>query len=164
MFRFLLASYMHELGLGTSGSDFHLAKRFYDSCLESDSNALVPVKLALIKLYARAYWQEYFGGDETASPAAAAGAASSPTASASASAGASAGAASAPRSIPSPAQTLPGPLEWVWKHVRATGVSEWLSKLSTANTAFELFLSVEDLLLALLCAALAVIVYMRSQR
>ena len=158
---------MHELGLGTSGSDFHLAKRFYDSCLESDSNALVPVKLALIKLYARAYWQEYFGGDETASPAAAAAGATSPStaaASASASAGASTGAAPVPRSIPSPAQTLPGPLEWVWKHVRATGVSEWLSNLSTANTAFELFLSVEDLLLALLCAALAVIVYMRSQR
>lgn len=152
---------MHELGLGTSGSDFHLAKRFYDSCLESDSNALVPVKLALIKLYARAYWQEYFGGDATG-PAAAAGAASPSTPAASA--GASTGAAAGPRSVPSPAQTLPGPLEWVWKHVRATGVSEWLSKLSTANTAFELFLSVEDLVLALLCAALAVIVYMRSQR
>jgi len=164
---------MHELGLGTRRSDFHLAKRYYDSCLEADPNALVPVKLALIKLYARAYWQELFGGggggDETSNDATHTAASSAPSQQQTQSPSQASPSPSPPPpssrpAVPSPAQTLPGPLEWVWKHVRATGLSEWASKLSTANTALELFLSVEDLLLAFLCAALALIVYMRSQR
>ena len=135
---------MHERGLGTNAPDFHLAKRFYDNCLEADSDAIVPVKLALIKLYAHAYWQEYFNSDST-----------------SASASASAAAA---RPAPSAARTLPGPVSWLWKHVHATGVSEWFHRLSSSSTAFELFLSIEDVLLALLCLGLAVVVYIRSQR
>lgn len=138
--------YMHERGLGIAAPDFHLAKRFYDNCLEVDSDAIVPVKIALLHLYARAYWQEYFGDDATN----AATSASSSTTTAAA--------------TPSAARTLPGPLTWLWNHVHATGVSEWFQRVSSASSAFELFLSVEDVLLAILCLGLAIIVYIRSQR
>ncbi|QQP52559.1 Uncharacterized protein FKW44_004745, partial [Caligus rogercresseyi] len=42
--------YMHELGLGMK-RDVNLAKRFYDMASESSTDALVPVSLALAKLY-----------------------------------------------------------------------------------------------------------------
>ncbi|KAA0197914.1 hypothetical protein HAZT_HAZT007241 [Hyalella azteca] len=41
--------YMHEQGQGLN-QDMHLAKRFYDQARESDSDAVVPVALALAKL------------------------------------------------------------------------------------------------------------------
>jgi SEL1 protein len=47
--------WMHEHGLAVS-QDFHMAKRYYDLALETNSEAYLPVKLALIKLRARSYW------------------------------------------------------------------------------------------------------------
>ena len=36
--------------------DFHLAKRFYDQALETNQEAYLPVKLSLIKLRFRSFW------------------------------------------------------------------------------------------------------------
>ena len=47
--------WMHENGLAVE-QDFHMAKRYYDLALETNSEAYLPVKLALIKLRARSYW------------------------------------------------------------------------------------------------------------
>lgn len=41
--------YMHEQGLGMK-KDWHLAKRLYDLAAETNSDAKVPVALALFKL------------------------------------------------------------------------------------------------------------------
>lgn len=164
---------MHERGLGTSAPDFHLAKRFYDSCLSADSDALVPVKLALAHLYARAWWEEYWTGSgsgaaATAAAAAAqknaAAAAASPAAAAAASSASSGSASSPPASA---AQASSGPLSYLWTRLSGAmppALTAWWLRLRSAQTALELFLSLEDVILALLCAVLAVIVYVRSQR
>lgn len=47
--------WMHENGVGIE-QDFHLAKRFYDQALETNSEAYLPVKMALLKLRARSWW------------------------------------------------------------------------------------------------------------
>jgi SEL1 protein len=47
--------WMHENGIGIE-QDFHLAKRFYDQALETNREAYLPVKLALLKLRARSAW------------------------------------------------------------------------------------------------------------
>jgi SEL1 protein len=47
--------WMHENGIAVE-QDFHMAKRYYDLALEANSEAYLPVKLALIKLRARSYW------------------------------------------------------------------------------------------------------------
>ncbi len=47
--------WMHENGLAVE-QDFHMAKRYYDLALETNSEAYLPVKLALIKLRARSFW------------------------------------------------------------------------------------------------------------
>lgn len=47
--------WMHENGVSVE-QDFHMAKRFYDLALEMNSDAYLPVKLSLIKLRARSYW------------------------------------------------------------------------------------------------------------
>lgn len=47
--------WMHENGIGVS-QDYHLAKRFYDLALETNTEASLPVTLSLIKLYARSLW------------------------------------------------------------------------------------------------------------
>jgi SEL1 protein len=47
--------WMHENGVAVE-QDFHMAKRYYDLALETNSEAYLPVKLALIKLRARSYW------------------------------------------------------------------------------------------------------------
>ncbi|KAL2350023.1 hypothetical protein BJ546DRAFT_546762 [Cryomyces antarcticus] len=47
--------WMHENGIGME-QDFHLAKRFYDQALETNREAYLPVKLALLKLRSRSYW------------------------------------------------------------------------------------------------------------
>lgn len=47
--------WMHENGIGVE-QDFHLAKRFYDLALETNSEAYLPVTLSLLKLRARAFW------------------------------------------------------------------------------------------------------------
>ncbi|GME36503.1 ubiquitin-protein ligase sel1 ubx2 [Neofusicoccum parvum] len=47
--------WMHENGVGLD-QDFHLAKRFYDQALETNREAYLPVRLALLKLRARSWW------------------------------------------------------------------------------------------------------------
>lgn len=47
--------WMHENGIGVE-QDFHLAKRMYDQALQTNSEAYLPVTLALLKLRARSYW------------------------------------------------------------------------------------------------------------
>ncbi|KAI8459611.1 hypothetical protein BY996DRAFT_8529847 [Phakopsora pachyrhizi] len=54
--------WMHENGIGVS-QDYHLAKRFYDLALETNSEASLPVTLSLAKLYARSFWDYIFQGD-----------------------------------------------------------------------------------------------------
>ncbi|KAL8657438.1 MAG: hypothetical protein Q9226_001910 [Calogaya cf. arnoldii] len=47
--------WIHENGLGVE-QDFHLAKRFYDQALETNQEAYLPVKMSLIKLRIRSFW------------------------------------------------------------------------------------------------------------
>ena len=47
--------WMHENGISVD-QDFHMAKRYYDLALETSDAAYLPVKLALLKLRARAWW------------------------------------------------------------------------------------------------------------
>jgi SEL1 protein len=47
--------WMHENGVGV-GQDFHMAKRYYDLSLETNEEAYLPVKLSLIKLRMRSFW------------------------------------------------------------------------------------------------------------
>lgn len=47
--------WMHENGIGIE-QDFHLAKRFYDQALGTNSEAYLPVKLSLFKLRWRSWW------------------------------------------------------------------------------------------------------------
>ncbi|KAK7745532.1 ERAD-associated protein [Cytospora paraplurivora] len=47
--------WMHENGVGLD-QDFHLAKRYYDLALATNDEAYLPVKLSLLKLRARSYW------------------------------------------------------------------------------------------------------------
>lgn len=54
--------WMYENGIGVA-KDFHLAKRAYDNALAANGNAYLPVKLSLIKLYAKYYWEWLTGGD-----------------------------------------------------------------------------------------------------
>jgi SEL1 protein len=53
--------WMHEHGLAVT-QDFHMAKRYYDRALETSPEAYLPVKLALIKLRARSYWNTLIRG------------------------------------------------------------------------------------------------------
>ncbi|KAL9115924.1 MAG: hypothetical protein Q9227_000292 [Pyrenula ochraceoflavens] len=53
--------WMHENGISVE-QDFHLAKRFYDLALELKPEAYLPVKLSLIKLRARSYWNDLTRG------------------------------------------------------------------------------------------------------
>ena len=55
--------WMHENGIGIE-QDFHLAKRFYDMAMETNKReAYLPVKLALMKLRMRSYWNTVTDGD-----------------------------------------------------------------------------------------------------
>ncbi|KAL8924343.1 MAG: hypothetical protein Q9208_004125 [Pyrenodesmia sp. 3 TL-2023] len=47
--------WIHENGMGVE-QDFHLAKRFYDQALETNQEAYLPVKMSLIKLRMRSFW------------------------------------------------------------------------------------------------------------
>jgi SEL1 protein len=47
--------WMHENGVGLD-QDFHLAKRYYDSALETNDEAYLPVTLSLFKLRMRSAW------------------------------------------------------------------------------------------------------------
>ncbi|KAF2093448.1 HCP-like protein [Rhizodiscina lignyota] len=54
--------WMHENGIGME-QDFHLAKRFYDMSLETNTEAELPVKLALGKLRIRSWWNRVTNGE-----------------------------------------------------------------------------------------------------
>lgn len=54
--------WMHENGIGME-QDFHLAKRFYDQSLETNSEAEFPVRLALGKLRVRSWWNRVTHGE-----------------------------------------------------------------------------------------------------
>lgn len=51
----------YENGVGVE-QDFHLAKRYYDACLEVDKKAYFPVSLSLLKLRVRSAWNTATGG------------------------------------------------------------------------------------------------------
>ena len=51
----------YENGVGVE-QDFHLAKRYYDACLETDKRAYLPVSLSLFKLRVRSAWNTASGG------------------------------------------------------------------------------------------------------
>ncbi|KAG8849983.1 ERAD-associated protein [Tulasnella sp. 330] len=55
--------WMYEHGAGCA-QDFHLAKRYYDMALETNSEAYFPVLLSLMKLYLRSFWYTFTGGTE----------------------------------------------------------------------------------------------------
>ncbi|KAI8992410.1 hypothetical protein BDB01DRAFT_716782 [Pilobolus umbonatus] len=48
--------WMYENGIGVS-KDFHLAKRSYDHALNINQDAYLPVKLSLMNMYIKYYWQ-----------------------------------------------------------------------------------------------------------
>ncbi|PYH99411.1 putative ubiquitin-protein ligase Sel1/Ubx2 [Aspergillus ellipticus CBS 707.79] len=54
--------WMHENGVAVD-QDFHMAKRYYDLALSTSSEAYLPVKLSLLKLRMRAYWNWLTNGD-----------------------------------------------------------------------------------------------------
>jgi SEL1 protein len=54
--------WLHENGIGPVPQDFHMAKRYYDLAYEMNSKAYLPVKLALIKLRCRSWWNGVSGG------------------------------------------------------------------------------------------------------
>ncbi|KAL9129977.1 MAG: hypothetical protein Q9217_001735 [Psora testacea] len=53
--------WIHENGIGVE-QDFHLAKRFYDQALETNQESYLPVKLALLKLRVRSFWNTVTNG------------------------------------------------------------------------------------------------------
>lgn len=54
--------WMHENGIGVS-QDFHLAKRYYDLSLETNTEAYLPVTLSLVKLHLRSLYKAVMAGD-----------------------------------------------------------------------------------------------------
>ena len=54
--------WMHEHGVGSIEQDFHMAKRYYDLAYEMNKEAYLPVKLALLRLRARSWWNGVSGG------------------------------------------------------------------------------------------------------
>lgn len=55
--------WMYENGVGVA-QDFHLAKRHYDSALDINPEAYLPVTLSLFKLYARSILHTLRGGKD----------------------------------------------------------------------------------------------------
>ncbi|KAK6522659.1 ERAD-associated protein [Arthrobotrys megalospora] len=53
--------WMHENGIGVE-QDYHLAKRYYDQALETNTEAYLPVTMSLMKLRARSFWNTVSGG------------------------------------------------------------------------------------------------------
>lgn len=54
--------WMHENGIAVQ-QDFHMAKRYYDLALETNEEAYLPVKLSLLKLRARGFWNRITNGN-----------------------------------------------------------------------------------------------------
>jgi TPR repeat protein len=128
---------MHEDGVGLP-QDFDLAKRYYDQAVETEETAIVPVKLALMKLWIHVFYHHamlWWSGEEG-------GATPSPSASPSASPSPS------PKKTPSSASKSKG---------------GYIKKL--VNTAIaQMTEDVEDIVLVSLCLLLAVLVYFRSRQ
>lgn len=59
--------WMYENGIGVARQDFHLAKRYYDTAVETNVEAYLPVALSLIKLHMRAIWAAVFGSESSQS-------------------------------------------------------------------------------------------------
>jgi SEL1 protein len=53
--------WMHENGVAVD-QDFHMAKRYYDLALDVSPESYLPVKLSLLKLRARGYWNRITNG------------------------------------------------------------------------------------------------------
>lgn len=53
--------WMHEHGIAVD-QDFHMAKRYYDLALETNDEAYLPVKLSLIRLRLRSFWNRITNG------------------------------------------------------------------------------------------------------
>jgi SEL1 protein len=53
--------WMHENGVGLN-QDYHLAKRYYDSALETNEEAYLPVTLGLLKLRVKSAWNTFTNG------------------------------------------------------------------------------------------------------
>ncbi|KMP07440.1 ERAD-associated protein [Coccidioides immitis] len=53
--------WMHEHGIAVE-QDFHMAKRYYDLALETNDEAYLPVKLSLIRLRLRSFWNRITNG------------------------------------------------------------------------------------------------------
>jgi SEL1 protein len=53
--------WMHENGIAVE-QDFHMAKRYYDLALVANDEAYLPVKLSLMKLRMRGYWNRITNG------------------------------------------------------------------------------------------------------
>ncbi|KAE8151028.1 hypothetical protein BDV25DRAFT_153408 [Aspergillus avenaceus] len=54
--------WMHENGVAVD-QDFHMAKRYYDLALETSPEAYLPVKLSLLKLRLRSWWNRITNGN-----------------------------------------------------------------------------------------------------
>jgi len=54
--------WMHENGIGPVSQDYHMAKRYYDLALDMNAEAYLPVKLSLLKLRVRSWWNGVTGG------------------------------------------------------------------------------------------------------
>ncbi|EPS25646.1 hypothetical protein PDE_00580 [Penicillium oxalicum 114-2] len=54
--------WMHENGVAVA-QDFHMAKRYYDLALVTNREAYLPVKLSLLKLRARGFWNRVTNGN-----------------------------------------------------------------------------------------------------
>uniref|UniRef100_V5F1U6 Ubiquitin-protein ligase Sel1/Ubx2 n=2 Tax=Kalmanozyma brasiliensis (strain GHG001) TaxID=1365824 RepID=V5F1U6_KALBG len=59
--------WMYENGIGVARQDFHLAKRYYDTAVETNVEAYLPVTLSLIKLHIRAIWAAVFRSESSQS-------------------------------------------------------------------------------------------------
>ncbi|KAF9517964.1 hypothetical protein BS47DRAFT_1359232 [Hydnum rufescens UP504] len=53
--------WMYENGMGVN-KDYHLAKRYYDMALDTNSEAYLPVLLSLVKLHIQSLWYTLSGG------------------------------------------------------------------------------------------------------
>jgi SEL1 protein len=53
--------WMYENGMSVE-QDFHMAKRYYDLALETNDEAYLPVKLSLLRLRVRSFWNRITHG------------------------------------------------------------------------------------------------------
>ncbi|CAO1631599.1 unnamed protein product [Parajaminaea phylloscopi] len=58
--------FLYEEGLGVPRRDFHLAKRYYDMALTTNTEAYLPVMLSLVRLHVKALWATVWKREESA--------------------------------------------------------------------------------------------------